>query len=113
MLDRGLSCFLTITCIHMSQTNAWNTEITILSSPSEDENLTDLHLIGLLPLGGDTYPFGVAQLPVYRWAAEDVGRMPGVLDGYRLVIHMGDTRVSYIAVVNTHTSYSIFMVTRS
>jgi hypothetical protein len=65
--------------------------VTLVSS-EEAEDLVDLHFIGLVPVTGTSYSFGGAQIPVYEMAARDVVNA-GVLDGYRLILHMEDTKV--------------------
>ena len=68
--------------------------VTLLSVPFDTRsNLTDLTLIGLLPFTGEAWPSGDAMLPPMRWAVEDIGRRNDILQGYRLNVHIMDSKV--------------------
>lgn len=68
-------------------------EYTLLSvSYEENPDLIDLHLIALSPVTGSTFSFGYVQLPVYEFALKDIGKS-GLLPGYRLVVHLEDSKV--------------------
>ena len=69
-------------------------EIIIYSHKPEENNLTDLHLLGLNSFGGTSLPIGHGLFPMYKWATEHVGQHEGLLEGYRLVIHFRDSQVS-------------------
>ena len=67
-------------------------EVTLYSS--EDEDLIDLHFLGVIPVSGEDYSFGGAQIPVYQMAARDIAKAR-ILPNYRLVIHMEDSKVGF------------------
>ena len=69
---------------------------TLYSRPLDHSNLSDLHVIGLLPMSGDTWPGGPSQLPLLEWGAENLGELENFLEGYSLVIHIMDTKVGLI-----------------
>ena len=56
--------------------------------------LKDLHIIGLLPTGGNVHPVGAGMVPMFKFALEDIGTRKDILRGYRLVIHSYDTQVN-------------------
>ena len=66
-------------------------EVTLYSS--RDEDLIDLHLLGLVPVTGKDFNFGGAQIIVYDIAAIDIGRT-SILPNYRLNLHIEDSKVS-------------------
>ena len=84
-----------------SLANDYGDDVTFVSVQANVENLTDLHLLGLNSFGGDEFPVGDAMLLMYRWALEDIGKIKDLLQGYRLVLHMGDSQVSGV-----HTDYT-------
>ena len=77
---------------------------TLYSRPLEDSNLTDLHLIALIPMTGDVWPGGPSQLPLMEWALKQVGEHTDMLEGYRMVVHVMDTQVGAFSCIHISVS---------
>ena len=69
-------------------------EVILLSVPyDEQSDLVDLHLLAFVPMTGGAYPYGTALRYVLTIALRDIGQA-GLLDGYRLVVHLEDSQVT-------------------
>ena len=67
----------------------------VQATPQEGitDEVKDLYLLGLLPLGGRTWPVGDALKVAIDMALEAVNNRTDILDGYRLHLVVGDTQV--------------------
>ena len=54
----------------------------------------DLYLMGILPMTGDRWPAGDAQLLAINMALETINKRTGLLDDYRMNVLVEDSRVS-------------------
>ena len=59
---------------------------------SADENLTDIHIIGLFTFG-KRWTGGYANVPAAEEALADINARDDVLPGYRLVMHWNNSAV--------------------
>eukprot|EP00914_Ancora_sagittata_P032299 GHVO01065414.1.p2 GENE.GHVO01065414.1~~GHVO01065414.1.p2 ORF type:complete len:124 (-),score=0.28 GHVO01065414.1:1005-1376(-) len=77
------------------------------SVPDEESyNLTDLHIVGLHPFTGNTWPAGKCTSTVARMALEDIGKRKDILPGYRIVYTIMDSAVS--AKIGSRIKYSLY-----
>ena len=67
-----------------------------------EEELKDLHLMGLFNIVGTTFISGDATLMAANMALEHINNRSDVLGGYRLVLHVNDTHVSTFISTTCH-----------
>lgn len=95
LTGQGFALSALILSVYFSPTQFFKPDLTIVSSPYEDDdNLIDLHVVGLISFTQDYWPSGEALFPAVKWALEDIGQKPDVLPGYRLVMTIIDSGVS-------------------